>query len=114
MATALLTLFPPSRFDQDSAHGLGRGGEEMSAAVPMGWTTADQPEPCLMDQGCGLEGVAGRFLGHLVRCQLAQFLIDQREQFLCGFAIALLDALKDLGDVAHATEYWARTEIKEA
>ena len=44
----------------------------------------------------------------------ALFLTDQREQFLCGFAIALLDALKDLGDVAHATEYWARTEIKEA
>ena len=40
-----------------------------------------------------------------VSYQTAQFLIDQGQQFLRSFAIALLDALEDLRNVAHATHF---------
>jgi len=33
--------------------------------------------------------------------QLAQFLIDHREQLLVGFAVAQLDAFKDSGNIIH-------------
>ena len=39
-----------------------------------------------------------------MRRQSSKFLIDQRQQFLGGFGIALLGALEDLGDIAHATQ----------
>ena len=74
----------------------------MSAAVPTGRTTADEPQPGFVDQGCGLERVARRFPGHFMRRQFAQLFINQREQFLGRPLIALLDALEDLGDIAHA------------
>ncbi len=55
-----------------------------------------------------------RLVRHLVRRQPAQFLIDQREKFGRGFAIAPLDALEDVGDIAHTTERrWSRV-IAEA
>ena len=36
-------------------------------------------KPDLMDQGGGLERVAGGFVGHLVRGELAQLRVDQGE-----------------------------------
>jgi hypothetical protein len=48
--------------------------------------------------------MASRLVGHVVRRQSAKFFIDQRQQFLSGFGIALLDALEDLGDIAHMAQ----------
>ena len=50
--------------DEDAAHGLGRGGEEVAAAVPvLRRVAADQPEVRLVDQGRGLERLPGLLLG---------------------------------------------------
>lgn len=38
----------------------------------------------------GLQRLAWRFIRHLVRGELAQFSIDQRQKLLGGFRIALL------------------------
>ena len=54
-----------------------------------------------MNQRRGLECVPGRFVGHPMRRQFAQFFIDQREQLVGGIGIALLDGAQDSSDVAH-------------
>jgi hypothetical protein len=54
-----------------------------------------------MDQGGGLQGLPRWFLGHLVRRQLTQLVIDQRQQLLGGQSIALLDGRKNACDLAH-------------
>ena len=41
----------------------------------------------------GLQGLAGRFVGHLAGGELAQLLIDHRQQFVGGPGIALFDRL---------------------
>jgi hypothetical protein len=40
-------------------------------------------------------------MGHFRRRQFAQFAIDQRQQFLGGVRVAVLDGLKNAGDVAN-------------
>ena len=47
-----------------------------------------------------LERVAGGFTVHQVRGQAAEFLIDQRQQFLRGLRIAFFHSLQDEGDFA--------------
>ena len=62
----LLGLFASGLIDENAAHGLGGGGEEVAAAVPvLRRFGAHQAQVGLVDQGGGLEGLAGRFLGHL-------------------------------------------------
>ena len=43
----------------------------------------------------------GAFTGHLVRGQLAQFFVNERQQFLRGIGITLLDSVQNTGDFAH-------------
>ena len=54
-----------------------------------------------MHQGRGLERLAGWLVCHLVRGQLAKFLINDGEQLVGGLGFALLYAIKDARDVAH-------------
>jgi hypothetical protein len=77
--------------DKEMAHGLGRGGEEMGAIFESRVFAADETHPHLMHQGGGLERVTRRAMGHFIRRQFAQFRIDERQQFIGGFRIAVLD-----------------------
>src|SRR5207244_10740687 len=83
--------------------GLGRRHEEMVAAVPMLGLVAGDSEPGLVHERRGLERVAGGFLGHLERGQVAQLLINQWQKLLRGAAIALLNAIETLGSIAHTS-----------
>jgi hypothetical protein len=66
-------VFPPAlercagsgALDQDPPHGLGRGSEEVSPAVPLLslGVLADEPQVGFMDQGRGLEHLPGLFVG---------------------------------------------------
>ena len=53
-----------------------------------------------------MERVTGGFVGHLVRGEFAQLLIDERQQFLRGFGIAVLDGFEESRDVAHGARLW--------
>jgi len=53
--------------------------------------------------------MARRFIGHPVRGQTAKLFINQRQQFLGGFGIALLSRLKDASDVAHGLQSSSET-----
>ena len=68
--------------DEDAAHGLGRGGEEVAAAVPAGCVgRADQPEVGLVDEGGRLEGVAGGLPVEPGGGEVPELVVDEREQF---------------------------------
>ena len=87
---------------ENAAHRFGGGGEEMSAVCEFLIFLAHQTQPGLVNQRGGLECLTGLFVGHLVRGKFAQLLIDQRQQFVGGSAIALLDGCQDVSDIAHA------------
>jgi hypothetical protein len=67
----------PRLVNEDSPHGLRRGGEEMTATLPMGGHFhTDYANVRFVNQGRGLQ--RGRlFLGHLMRRQFAQLFIDE-------------------------------------
>ena len=78
--------------DQDAAHGLGRGGEEVAAAVPvLGLLDVHESEVGLVDQGRGLERLPGRLVGQPLGRQLPQLVVDQGQQLPGGVRVALLD-----------------------
>src|SRR5262245_46321582 len=57
----LLAVLVAGVVDEDAAHGLGRGGEEVPATVPApGLVGVHQAQVGLVHQGGGLERLAGR------------------------------------------------------
>ena len=60
-----------------------------------------QPQPGLMHQGGGLQGLTARFPGELVGCEATQFSIDQRQQILRCARLAALDRRENACDLAH-------------
>ena len=63
----LPAVLAPRRLNKDAPHGLGRGGEEVAAAVPvLDLFDIHQPEVRLMDQSCGLECLPGFLVGELL------------------------------------------------
>ena len=94
--------FTPDVFHQDAPHGFGRGGKEMATSFPARLAVSDQSQPCFVDQRRGLKRLSRRLLAHLVGCETAQFLINQRQQFRSSFGITLLCAVQNARDVAHA------------
>ena len=101
-APGLAGLLVPGPVDQDAPHGLGGRGEEVPAAVPVpGLLPAHQPEVGLVDQGGGLERLARLLLGQLLGRQLAQLVVDERQELLGGVRVALLDRVQHPGDRVH-------------
>ena len=77
---------PAGVLDQDAAHRLGRGGEEVAAAVPeLGRIAPDQPEKGLVDQGRRLKCLPGLLLRELPCSQLAELVVDQGQELLGAF-----------------------------
>src|SRR5262249_21188977 len=88
--------------DEDAAHGLGGGSEEMPAAVPVPFLVVpDQAQVGLVNQGGGLERLSRLLVGQLLGGELAQLVVDQRQELLCGRGVALLDGGQDAGDFTH-------------
>src|SRR5262249_71798 len=99
-----------SVLDQDAPHRLGRGGKEMTAIVPARFLpVADQAQVGFVNQGRRLQRLPRLFLGQLLGGQLAQLVVDQRQDFARGGRgagrgggrVGGLDGGQDLGDVSH-------------
>ncbi len=83
---ALLGLLVPGPVDQDTAHGLGGGGEEVPAAVPVlrsaprptsrRYASCTSAVACKVWPGCSWANCCGG--------QPAQLVVDQRQQLLGG------------------------------
>jgi hypothetical protein len=54
-----------------------------------------------VNQSRGLERVTGSLIGHLVRCQFAQFLINQRQQFTRSVGVAAVNRADQSSDFTH-------------
>src|SRR5262249_28798499 len=90
------------RVGGERADGVGGGGEEVAAAVPVpGRLRVHEPEVGLVHQGGGLERLAGLLPGQAMGRQLAQLLIDQRQELLRRVRVALLDGPQDARHLAH-------------
>src|SRR5712691_8737049 len=85
----------PGVFDEDAPHRLGCCGEEMAAAIPLLVCPAGETQPRLMHQRRRLQGLAWLFVGHLVRGEFAQFLVNQSEQFTRSITVAALNGFQD-------------------
>jgi len=78
----------PGILHQDAANGLGGGGEEMAAMVPvLAVGCADQPEVSLMNERGRLQGVARRLVGQPSGGETAQLFVDEREQVGSSLAV---------------------------
>ena len=95
-------LSPPGLLDQNPPHRLGCSGEEMPTAVPvLSLFRIHEPEIGFMDQGRGLQRLAGILLRHLLRRQLPQFVVNERQQLFGSPRIPLLDVRQNPRDIAH-------------
>ena len=106
--------FSASDLDEDAAHGLGGSAEEMPATVPMLLLGPDQTQIRFVHERGRLQGMPGGFLGHFGRRELAEFIIDQREQFCGSLGIAMIDGFQDARDFAHARMDSSTRAAKEA
>ena len=74
----------------------------MAAAAPLlGLLDIDQAQVGLVDQGGGLERLPRFLVGQLLGGQLAQLVIDQRQQLRGGVGVALLDGGQDARHFRH-------------
>ena len=62
-------------------------------------------QPCLMHQRGGLQRLAGFLISHADNGQLAQLLIDQRQQLIGRLRLARFNGVEQLGNVGHGSGY---------
>ena len=95
-------VLSPSRLDEDAAHGLGGGGEEVIPPVPMPLVTlADQPQVGFVNQGGRFQRLPRLLLGEALGSQSAQFIVDEWQQLGRRMPVASLDVAQDASHVAH-------------
>ena len=105
VAAVLGPSFPPGVLDEDAAHGFGGGGKEVSPAIPvLHLLHVHEPDVGFVDQGRGLQGLAGRFVGQLLGRQLAQLVVDQGQELTGGVWIAVPDCVQNARALAHELE----------
>ena len=74
----------------------------MTPAIPtLNFLDVHHPQVGLMDQGGGLQRLAWLLLGQLVGRQLAQLIINQRQEPLGSVWVALLYRGQDAGHLGH-------------
>ena len=101
-AAVTLIVFATCIINEDPAHGLGGSGEEVRTVLPIWLFIPAQSQPGFMNQRRGLQGLPGVFARHLLRGELAQFLIDKRQECVRRVRIALIQPLKYHRKFAHA------------
>src|SRR5262245_21215576 len=79
----------------------------LSKSVPV-VVRPDQAQVGFVDQGGGVEGLAGGLAGELLGGQAAQLLVDQRQQLAGGVRVALVQGVQEPGDVAHDARVYSR------
>jgi hypothetical protein len=102
MTTALLGPDPAGVIDEDAAHGLGRGREELLPVIPgRPVRPADESQVRLVDECGGVQGVVWSFGGHAGRGEFPQFVVDQREQLRGGLTVATVRCFQESRHVGH-------------
>jgi hypothetical protein len=97
-------LFAPGVVDKDLLHRRGGRLEEMPAIGEVLVALSRDLQPGLMHECGGLQGLSGFLIRHPDDSELAQLLINKREQLIGGLGVTLLNAVEDACDVAHALQ----------
>jgi hypothetical protein len=107
-------IFAPRVVNQDAAHGVGRGCVKMRAVPPRNLMIAAETQPRLVNQSRGLQRLARIFARHFNRGELAQFVIDQRQQPGGRLGISPLDLLQHHREITHRKMNTGFRSVKEA
>src|SRR5262249_46155724 len=91
--------------DQDAAHRLGRGAEEMSTPLPGYAPLVDQPQVGFVHQCGSLERVSGMFPAEIRTRQTPQFLLDERSELVERSPVAVVPGQQQFGDVFCRTSH---------
>src|SRR4051812_9346618 len=96
-----LGLFAARGLDEDAPHRFGRGREEVPTMIEL--LIADEPQECFVDQRGRFECVAGLFVRELGGRELAQLVVDERQE-LRGPGRASANVIEYTSDVGHERE----------
>jgi hypothetical protein len=103
----------PSGVDQNAPHRLGGRGEEVPATLPVwGQLDIDQPQIRLMYESGWLQGLPGMLVRQASRRELFQLFVNQGEQALRRKGFAVLNLLKNLGNVGHVVNCKPRLNLQ--
>src|SRR5262249_16785413 len=112
ITSALLCGASPRGVNQNSAHRLGSGGEEVPATVPaLLILGTDQAQIRFMAQGRRLQRLAGLLLRELLRGDLAQLVVHERQKLFRSARVPLFDRREDLRDFRHGPGSWKKAMI---
>src|SRR6185295_13328094 len=100
-AAVSLRAFAPRIVHENPAHRFSRRGEEMGSVIPFPLIVAGEPQPRFVNEGGRLKCVARRFRRHFRRSEPAQFLVNERQQFIRRTCIALPGSIQDLREIVH-------------
>ena len=81
--------------DEDPAHAFGGRCKEMGPVSPSGLLVATQPEPRLVNEGCGTQGLPGILSRHLGGRQAPQLLVNQVQQSCGSLRVVGMNPLQD-------------------
>jgi hypothetical protein len=96
ISVALPGVAAPGVIDQDLAHRLGGGGEEVASVGDVGQGVAvEESQQGLVDQGAGLEGVAGPLAVHQPAGGAPQLGVDGPDEPLPGVSAAGAGLVED-------------------
>ena len=84
--------------DQDAADHLGGDGQEMGAAFEVGLALVHELQIGFVDQGGWLQGMMARLAGHLAAGDAAHLVVDEREDTVEGFGLAVAPLIEESRD----------------
>ena len=85
--------------DENAAHESGGDAEEVGAVLPLVGLPFDEAEEGFVDEGGGLEDVAGAFAGEVVLGEGVEFAVDEGGEAGEGVGVALAPGGEDARDV---------------
>jgi hypothetical protein len=98
-STVLDSMLATSVLDQNPAHRLGSGGEEVAAAVP--WLVGlgpDDAQVSFVNKRCGLERLPEILPSQAPLGELSQLVVDQRKQVTSCLCFTAIDRVQDSSD----------------
>src|SRR6266496_2879735 len=85
--------------NHDAPHQLRGGRDKVGPALPDRFRIIDQPQVGFVENGGGLQGVAGALPAHVMMCESVQFGLHQWKQFLQRSLVSAAPVAKQLGDL---------------
>jgi hypothetical protein len=85
--------------DQDAAHQLGRNTEELCAVLPLCVRLINKSEVNLVYESGGLKSVIPALASHVTGGLVTEFVINERDQLVQRFPVAVAPSLKQLSNV---------------